>query len=82
MPFEFATVNQIVFGRGCAGRIGAEVAQFGRKAFGFTGPALNNIWPRRWWPPRELREALRRSLGFPVAGFAAPRTGVGDVSDY
>ncbi|MEZ5319050.1 MAG: alkaline phosphatase D family protein [Vicinamibacterales bacterium] len=19
----------------------------------FTGPALNNIWPRRWWPPRE-----------------------------
>lgn len=25
--------------------------------FSFTGPALNNIWPRRWWPPRELREA-------------------------
>ncbi len=19
--------------------------------FAFTGPALNNIWPRRWWPP-------------------------------
>lgn len=21
----------------------------------FTGPALNNLWPRRWWPPRALR---------------------------
>ncbi|NNK63344.1 MAG: hypothetical protein HKO98_09025 [Gemmatimonadetes bacterium] len=30
---------------------------FDDAGFTFTGPALNNIWPRRWWPPRELREA-------------------------
>lgn len=29
----------------------------GDAGYSFTGPALNNIWPRRWWPPRELREA-------------------------
>ncbi len=23
---------------------------FGDAGFAFTGPALNNIWPRRWWP--------------------------------
>ncbi len=32
------------------------VVQYGVDAyedagFAFTGPALNNIWPRRWWPP-------------------------------
>jgi hypothetical protein len=30
---------------------------FDDAGFSFTGPALNNIWPRRWWPPRDLREA-------------------------
>ena len=34
----------------------ATVVQYGIEAFGdagyaFTVPALNNIWPRRWWPP-------------------------------
>ena len=23
---------------------------FGDAGYSFTGPALNNIWPRRWWP--------------------------------
>lgn len=23
----------------------------GDSGFAFAGPALNNIWPRRWWPP-------------------------------
>ncbi len=27
------------------------VDEFGDAGFAFTGPALNNIWPRRWWPP-------------------------------
>jgi len=33
------------------------IDDFGDAGFSFTGPALNNIWPRRWWPPRELRVA-------------------------
>ena len=32
------------------------VDEFGDAAYTFTGPALNNIWPRRWWPPAEARE--------------------------
>lgn len=27
------------------------VDEYGDAGFAFTGPALNNIWPRRWWPP-------------------------------
>lgn len=27
------------------------VDEFGDSGFAFAGPALNNIWPRRWWPP-------------------------------
>lgn len=27
------------------------VEEHGDAGFAFTGPALNNIWPRRWWPP-------------------------------
>ncbi|MFH5886395.1 alkaline phosphatase D family protein, partial [Halalkalibaculum sp. DA3122] len=27
------------------------IDEFGDAGFGFAGPALNNIWPRRWWPP-------------------------------
>jgi alkaline phosphatase D len=30
---------------------------FGDAGYSFTGPALNNIWPRRWWPPNAAREA-------------------------
>ena len=37
MSFEFATAGRIVFGRGCAARIGAEAAQFGRRVFVLTG---------------------------------------------
>jgi len=37
MAFEFATAGRIVFGRGCAGRIGEEAAQFGRRVFVLTG---------------------------------------------
>jgi len=29
----------------------------GDAGYSFTGPALNNIWPRRWWPPKESRRA-------------------------
>ena len=27
------------------------VDEFRDSGFAFAGPALNNIWPRRWWPP-------------------------------
>lgn len=27
------------------------VDEYGDSGFAFAGPALNNIWPRRWWPP-------------------------------
>jgi alkaline phosphatase D len=27
------------------------IEEHGDAGFVFTGPALNNIWPRRWWPP-------------------------------
>ena len=37
MAFEFATAGRIVFGRGCAARIGEEAAQFGRRVFVLTG---------------------------------------------
>ena len=33
------------------------IDDFGDAGFSFTGPALNNIWPRRWWPPQEDRQA-------------------------
>ncbi|MGI9627149.1 MAG: alkaline phosphatase D family protein [Longimicrobiales bacterium] len=35
------------------------IDDFGDAGFTFTGPALNNIWPRRWWPPLDLK---RRAL--------------------
>jgi alcohol dehydrogenase class IV len=37
MPFEFATASRIIFGRGSAGRIGAEAAARGRRVFVLTG---------------------------------------------
>jgi hypothetical protein len=33
------------------------IDDFGDAGYSFTGPALNNIWPRRWWPPEAAREA-------------------------
>ena len=36
------------------------VDEFDDAGFSFTGPALNNIWPRRWWPPRGRRERQLR----------------------
>ncbi|WBL44723.1 alkaline phosphatase D family protein [Algoriphagus halophytocola] len=27
------------------------VEEFRDSGFAFAGPALNNLWPRRWWPP-------------------------------
>lgn len=27
------------------------IDEYGDSGFSFAGPALNNIWPRRWWPP-------------------------------
>ena len=44
------------------------IDNFGDAAFTFTGPALNNIWPRRWWPPREQRQA-------PLVGASPEYTG-------
>lgn len=29
------------------------VDTYGDSGFAFAGPALNNLWPRRWWPPVE-----------------------------
>ena len=29
------------------------IEEFGDSGFAFAGPALNNIWPRRWWPQVE-----------------------------
>ncbi len=31
------------------------VDDWGDACFSFTGPALNNLWPRRWWPPESAR---------------------------
>ena len=32
------------------------VDDFGDAGFAFTGPALNNLWPRRWWPSPEAKQ--------------------------
>ncbi|MEX1238278.1 MAG: alkaline phosphatase D family protein [Cyclobacteriaceae bacterium] len=34
------------------------VEEFGDAGFAFAGPALNNLWPRRWWPPVEDHQPL------------------------
>lgn len=41
----------------------ASVVQYGIRdhgdaGFAFAGPALNNLWPRRWWPPVADHKAL------------------------
>ena len=33
------------------------VDDFDDAGFAFTGPALNNLWPRRWWPDPEAKQA-------------------------
>ena len=33
------------------------IDEFGDAGYSFTGPALNNLWPRRWWPPASARLA-------------------------
>ena len=47
MAFEFATVNQIIFGRGCAGRIAEEAERFGRHLFVLTGEG-GDRWHFLW----------------------------------
>ncbi|MGY8777395.1 MAG: alkaline phosphatase D family protein [Longimicrobiales bacterium] len=44
------------------------IDDFGDAGFSFTGPALNNIWPRRWWPPRGLRKAPLEKGGAQYTG--------------
>lgn len=39
------------------------VDEFGDAGYAFAGPALNNLWPRRWWPGIENKEPL---LGEPA----------------
>jgi alkaline phosphatase D len=34
------------------------VEEFGDAGYAFAGPALNNIWPRRWWPPIKGHQPL------------------------
>lgn len=34
------------------------VDSFGDSGYSFAGPALNNIFPRRWWPPVENHQPL------------------------
>ncbi len=34
------------------------VDAFGDSGYAFAGPALNNLWPRRWWPPLAGHEPL------------------------
>ena len=34
------------------------VDEFGDAGYAFAGPALNNLWPRRWWPPLGGHEPL------------------------
>lgn len=47
MSFEFASAGRIVFGRGCAGCIGEEAAQFGGNVFVLTGRG-GDRWDFLW----------------------------------
>ncbi|QDH80036.1 twin-arginine translocation pathway signal protein [Echinicola soli] len=40
------------------------VDEYGDGGFAFAGPALNNIWPRRWWPP--ISNPQEHSLDTPL----------------
>lgn len=35
------------------------IDDYGDAGYAFAGPALNNLWPRRWWPPVEGHEPLK-----------------------
>lgn len=48
------------------------VDDFDDAAFAFTAPALNNIWPRRWWPdPSQKQHALPARPAYTGAFFDA-----------
>lgn len=64
MSFEFATVGRIIFGRGCAGRIGEEVAQFGRNVFVLTGRG-GDRWDFLW---KDLRDRGMTCETFAISG--------------
>jgi alkaline phosphatase D len=34
------------------------VDEFGDAGYAFAGPALNNLWPRRWWPGSNTHQPL------------------------
>ena len=38
------------------------IDEFADSGFAFAGPALNNMWPRRWWPP--LENGLNEKMAF------------------
>lgn len=40
------------------------VEKFGDSGYAFAGPALNNIWPRRWWPPLNGRNHSLENPGY------------------
>ena len=57
MAFEFATAGRIVFGRGCAGRIGKEASALGRQVFVLTGSHAER-WHFLW------RDLAQEKLGY------------------
>jgi alcohol dehydrogenase class IV len=59
MAFEFSTAGRIVFGRGCAARIGEEAAQFGRRVFVLTGRRREQ-WAFLWDDLRRRGMACER----------------------
>ena len=63
MLFEFATAGRIVFGRGCAARVGEEAAALGRRVFVLTG-RHGDRWTFLW------QDLERRRL--PWQRFAIP----------
>ncbi|MEL4308203.1 alkaline phosphatase D family protein [Joostella sp. CR20] len=40
--------------------------EFGDSGYAFAGPALNNIWPRRFWPPVNASAIEKHSYDNPV----------------
>ncbi|CAN5278523.1 hypothetical protein BH23BAC1_BH23BAC1_38130 [soil metagenome] len=34
------------------------VEEFSDAGYAFAGPALNNLWPRRWWPEKDSHQPL------------------------
>lgn len=42
------------------------VDAFDDAGFAFTSPALNNIWPRRWWPDPSIKQKALEDEGAPA----------------